>query len=99
MFLYTKARREPNEHSVMAPKNTTKTLARELTILASKTLADLEAGQRGIVLGFDNAEEPIKRRLTAFGIIRGTEIMVDRTAPMGNPRTYNLRGYLLSPPQ
>ena len=60
------------------------------------TLADLVSGQRGIVVGVDRLDDTTKRRLTAFGVVRGTEIMLDRTAPMGNPRTYNLLGYQLS---
>ncbi len=60
------------------------------------TLAELGIGQKGIVAGIGQADDTLKRRLTALGIVRGTEIKVDRTAPMGNPRTYNLLGYLLS---
>ncbi|CAK0765655.1 ferrous iron transport protein A [uncultured Gammaproteobacteria bacterium] len=60
------------------------------------TLADLVAGQRGIVVGFDGKGSELGRRLTAFGLVRGTEITVDRTAPMGNPRAYTLLGYRLS---
>ena len=63
---------------------------------APLTLADLGLGQKGIVVGIGQADDTLKRRLTAFGIVRGTEIKLDRTAPMGNPRTYNLLGYLLS---
>ena len=60
------------------------------------TLADLVSGQKGIVVGIGQADDTLKRRLTAFGIVRGIEIRLDRIAPMGNPRTYNLHGYLLS---
>ena len=60
------------------------------------TLADLGIGQKGIVVGIGQTDDTLKRRLTAFGIVRGIEIELDRTAPMGNPRTYNLLGYLLS---
>jgi ferrous iron transport protein A len=64
--------------------------------LAELTLADLTSGQRGIVVGFAATNETLKRRLTALGVIRGTEIILDRTAPMGNPRAYSLMGYQLS---
>lgn len=60
------------------------------------TLADLGAGQRGIVIGIADRDETLKRRLTAFGLVRGTEITLDRAAPMGNPRAYTLMGYHLS---
>lgn len=60
------------------------------------TLADLGTGQRGIVVGIVEQNDTLKRRLTAFGMVRGTEITLDHTAPMGNPRAYTLRGYRLS---
>ena len=64
--------------------------------IAPVTLADLVAGQRGIVVGIADRDETLKRRLTAFGLIRGTEVTLDRAAPMGNPRAYTLMGYHLS---
>ncbi|MEI6986401.1 MAG: FeoA family protein [Rhodospirillaceae bacterium] len=60
------------------------------------TVADLIAGQRGTVVGIAKGDNTLRRRLTALGIIRGTEITLDRTAPLGNPRAYSLLGYLLS---
>ncbi|CAK0755980.1 ferrous iron transport protein A [Azospirillaceae bacterium] len=60
------------------------------------TLADLTQGQRGIVIGIADKNQMLKRRLTAFGMVRGTEITLLRTAPMGNPRAYNIMGYCLS---
>ena len=66
------------------------------SLIAPVTLADLVAGQRGIVVGIADRDETLKRRLTAFGLIRGTEVTLDRAAPMGNPRAYTLMGYHLS---
>ncbi len=60
------------------------------------TLADLDRGQRGVVAGIGGSDTTLKRRLVSFGVVLGTEITVDRTAPMGNPRTYSLLGYRLS---
>ncbi|WP_162530919.1 FeoA family protein [Rhodovastum atsumiense] len=60
------------------------------------TLADLEPGQHGVVLGITRENETLKRRLTALGMIRGAEIVLDWVAPMGNPCAYRLRGYRLS---
>lgn len=67
-----------------------------LSAVPAMTLADLGTGQTGVVVGIDMNDETLKRRLTAYGIVRGTEIVLDRTAPMGNPRTYRLLGYNLS---
>ncbi len=66
------------------------------SMTSALTLADLGTGQKGIVVGIGKTDDTLKRRLTAFGIVRGTEIELDRTAPMGNPRTYSLLGYQLS---
>jgi len=60
------------------------------------TLADLGAGQRGIVVGIADSDQTLKRRLTAFGLVRGTEITLDRAAPMGNPRAYTVMDYHLT---
>lgn len=60
------------------------------------TLADLEMGQKGVVVGIGQSDTALRRRLAALGVIRGTEIVPDRAAPMGNPRSYNLLGYRLS---
>ena len=68
----------------------------ENPVAPSITVADLVAGQKGIVLGVSKGDETLKRRLTAFGILRGTEISLDRTSPWGNPRAYSLLGYQLS---
>ena len=74
----------------MAAKHVNEPLA------ATVPLADLAKGQRGFVVGLGQTDETLKRRLTAYGIVRGTEITLDFTAPMGNPRTYSLLGYRLS---
>lgn len=39
---------------------------------------------------------PFRQRLLAMGIIPGTEIEVIRTAPMGDPIEYLVKGYHLS---
>ena len=39
---------------------------------------------------------PFRQRLLAMGITPGTEIHVVRTAPMGDPVEYMVRGYHLS---
>ena len=38
----------------------------------------------------------VKRRLMDMGIIKGTELMVRKVAPLGDPIEINLRGYELS---
>ncbi len=72
------------------------TLSHVASTTPAVTLADLCTGQKGIVVGIEHTDDTLKRRLTAFGVVRGIEIELDRTAPMGNPRTYSLLGYQLS---
>ncbi|MGF1504978.1 MAG: ferrous iron transport protein A [Chloroflexi bacterium] len=59
------------------------------------TLDQLCPGQRCIVCRI-NCQGPIRRRLLDMGLTNGVEIEVIRTAPMGDPVEYRLRGYHLS---
>ncbi len=59
------------------------------------TLADLRPGQTGVVRSIDGTVD-LKRRLAAMGLVNGTSVAVGHTAPMGDPRAYELLGYTLS---
>ena len=61
----------------------------------SKTLADLKSGQRGRIVRIEG-DASFRSQLAALGVVRGTEIRLDRTAPLGDPRTYTLLGYNLT---
>jgi ferrous iron transport protein A len=43
-----------------------------------------------------HGEGAIRRRIMDMGITRGTEILVIKVAPLGDPFELNLRGYELS---
>lgn len=60
------------------------------------TLEDLQPGERGIILRVGNEKGPVKRRLVDMGLTPGTEVMVRKIAPFGDPIEVNLRGYELS---
>jgi len=60
------------------------------------TLADLGPGQRGTVQRIGGEDVELRRRLLALGVVRGAEIVVDRAAPLGDPRAYTLLGYRLT---
>jgi len=62
---------------------------------ATKTLADLEPGQKGVVQGIDG-DLNLKRRLSALGLVNGTQVMLGHTAPLGDPRVYEVLDYTLS---
>lgn len=63
---------------------------------ASETLSlqSLKVGQNAVVFDVEGDEDdPIRRRLSDLGFLRGTPIFVERRAPMGDPRVYVLRNY------
>ncbi len=60
-----------------------------------KTLKDIKPGQRTVVTRL-HGEGPVKRRIMDMGITKGTEILVRKVAPLGDPMELNVRGYELS---
>lgn len=59
------------------------------------TLDRIQTGIKGIVTRV-GGEGPLRLRLLDMGIIPGTEIMVYKKAPMGDPIEIHLRGYSLT---
>ena len=60
------------------------------------TLADLKPGESGVILRAGSDRGAVKRRLVDMGLTPGTEVMVRKIAPFGDPIEVNLRGYELS---
>ena len=60
-----------------------------------KTLKDVPVGGTCKVIRL-NGEGPVKRRIMDMGITKGTEILVRKVAPLGDPMELNVRGYELS---
>jgi len=60
-----------------------------------KTLRDVKVGEI-IKVRKLHGDGPVKRRIMDMGITRGTEILVRKVAPLGDPMELNLRGYELS---
>lgn len=58
-------------------------------------LSDLKIGQRAKVLGLHLDKPEIRRHLLDMGITKGTEILIKKIAPMGDPVDIELRGYEL----
>ena len=61
-----------------------------------KTLEEVRPGERGTILRVGNDRGPVKRRLVDMGLTPGTQVMVRKVAPFGDPVELNLRGYELS---
>jgi len=59
-------------------------------------LNQLKNGQCGIVERIDIPEKKIKRRLVEMGITPGTQIVISKRAPLGDPIEIKLRGYELT---
>lgn len=60
-----------------------------------KTLKDVKCGQTVSVTRL-TGEGPLKRRIMDMGITKGTQILVRKVAPLGDPLEVNVRGYELS---
>ena len=60
-----------------------------------RTLKDLKPGETAKVAKIDG-KGPVKRRLMDMGVTRGTEILIRKVAPLGDPIEVNVRGYELS---
>jgi ferrous iron transport protein A len=57
-------------------------------------LSEIKAGATCIIQSF--TDEEIKLKLMEMGCIPGESIMVERTAPLGDPMAITVSGYLLS---
>lgn len=60
-----------------------------------KTLREIPCGQTTKVVKI-NGTGPIKRRIMDMGITKGTDIHVNKVAPLGDPLELTVRGYTLS---
>ena len=55
----------------------------------------LAIGQTATIIGFRDESAYVKR-LRSLGLVRGTQIEVVRTAPLGDPVELKLRGFRLA---
>jgi ferrous iron transport protein A len=61
-----------------------------------KTLDDLKIGETAQVLKIHGEGTSLRRRLLDMGITPDTSITKVRTAPLGDPIEFNVRGYSLT---
>jgi ferrous iron transport protein A len=64
---------------------------RRADLPAPETLADLLAGESGVLTDMD-LPEPDARRLMELGFLPGSVIVAARSAPGGDPRVYRVEG-------
>lgn len=60
-----------------------------------KTLRDVKVGEKATIVRL-HGEGALKRRIMDMGLTRGTEVLVRKVAPLGDPLELNVRGYELS---
>jgi len=63
--------------------------------LASKCLHELKPGEKGRIVKVAGAGG-VHRRLLDMGLVSGSEVEVERVAPLGDPIEIKIKGYHLS---
>ncbi len=60
-----------------------------------KSLRQLKPGEKGIIKKV-KGEGAVKKRLMDMGVTTGTEVLIRKVAPLGDPIEVNIRGYELT---
>ena len=63
--------------------------------MSGKLLKELKPGEKGKVTKISGIG-PIHRRILDMGVVKNTEIEVERVAPLGDPVEVKVKGYHLS---
>ena len=56
----------------------------------------LAVGDHGKIIGFEKSGKAYRKRLLAMGLIPGTEFIITRFAPLGDPVEIKIRGFSLT---
>ena len=59
-------------------------------------LAEMKIGHKGRIVRIDAGEPVYRQHLISMGLIPGTEFVVSRIAPLGDPIEITVRGFALS---
>lgn len=60
------------------------------------SLKMLAVGDHGKILGFDKSAKAYRKRLLTLGLTPGTEFVITRFAPFGDPIEIKIRGFSLT---
>ena len=63
--------------------------------MPTRSLKELEPGQKGKIASVGGSGS-IRRRLLDMGVVSGSEVEVQRVAPLGDPIEVRIMGYNLS---
>lgn len=61
----------------------------------TRTLKDLSPGERGRIK-LISGDGPIRRRIMDMGLVPGTELIMERYAPLGDPIEVKNQGFHIS---
>lgn len=59
-------------------------------------LVDMNIGDKARIIKINLGEKAYRQRLMSMGLLPGTEFVVSRMAPLGDPVEITVRGYTLS---
>jgi ferrous iron transport protein A len=59
-------------------------------------LSEMKVGHKGRIIKIFSGEKVYRQRLLAMGLLPGTEFVVSRIAPFGDPVEIMVRGFSLS---
>lgn len=60
-----------------------------------KTLKDIKSGDTATVVRL-HGEGAVRRRIMEMGLTKGTQVFVQKVAPLGDPMELTVRGYELT---
>ncbi len=63
--------------------------------MATKPLSELKRGEKGKIVRIGGGGR-VHRRLLDMGVVTGTEVEMERVAPLGDPIEVKIKGYHLS---
>ncbi len=63
--------------------------------MPQKKLSELRPGESGVVERVQGAG-PFRQRLLEMGLTRGARVEMEKTAPLGDPTEYVVKGYHIS---
>lgn len=63
--------------------------------MGNRSLKELEPGQKAKIVKITGGG-PIRRRIMDMGLVVGSEVEMERYAPLGDPVEIKLKGYHLS---
>ncbi len=59
-------------------------------------IKEMNPGDKAVVRGYEKQNKPLRDRLITMGLTRGTEITLNKIAPLGDPAEISVRGFSLS---